>query len=218
MNTLGIDEAGRGPVIGPMVMAGIVIPIDKHQELIDIGVKDSKLLSKQKRSKLFSFLTKNFSYKYYVITPREIDSHVFSSDSSLNMLELIYTVKLINHFDNIQRAIIDCPSTNIASYRNILLSKINKDIELVVEHSADKNHVEVGAASIIAKVIRDKLIDDLKQQIGIDFGSGYPSDPLTQDFLEKFFDKYDFFRKSWSSWSKYSKKDHSLKDYFTTHK
>ncbi|MDO8510562.1 MAG: ribonuclease HII, partial [Nanoarchaeota archaeon] len=72
---------------------------------------------------------------------------------------------------------------------------------LIVEHKADVNYLPAAAASIVAKVIRDRHIEHLKKEIGIDFGSGYMSDPKTQDFLKKYYKKHpDLFRKSWQSY------------------
>ncbi len=218
MYLIGVDEAGRGPVIGPMVMVGLLIRKSDESFLRDLGVKDSKLLSTQRREELFPLLSK-FDHVIEIIPPREIDQHVKSKDSNLNLLELNHTAKIINNFlkryDDIT-AFVDCPSTNTASYKELLMSKLIKPINLVVEHGADKNYLVVGAASIIAKVVRDKIINDLKKEIGIDFGSGYPSDPLTKKFLEQNFDKFDFFRKSWSSYEKLvdNEKNKSLKDFF----
>ena len=215
MHILGIDEAGRGPVIGPMVMAGVVIKPSDEDKLLELGVKDSKMLTPRKREELFLYIKSHYPYRYVVIPPSEIDTHVNSDDSNLNLLEALHTAGIINHFaKKIDRAIIDCPSNNIEAYKRIIEKKLIKRIELIVEHGADKKYIVVSAASIIAKVIRDNLIEDLKNRIGIDFGSGYPSDPATREFLEKYFDKYDFFRKSWSSWNKLKNgKNKSLKDY-----
>jgi len=104
---------------------------------------------------------------------------------------------------NPDKVIVDCPSPNITAFTKFLRERVNnKKIHIVCEHKADFNHVVCAAASILAKVMRDNQINQLKNEIGIDFGSGYPSDPKTADFLENYWDKYDVFRKSWSSWKK----------------
>ena len=82
-----------------------------------------------------------------------------------------------------------------------LSEAVVKKAELVVEHKADLNYIVVGAASVIAKVIRDRAVNHLISEIGIDFGSGYMSDPKTQEFLEKYHDKFPhLFRKKWQSY------------------
>ena len=70
-----------------------------------------------------------------------------------------------------------------------------------MEHKADLNHPSVAAASILAKVTRDREIQKIKAEIGQDLGSGYPSDPTTKAFLEQNYRAHpDIFRKSWQSY------------------
>ncbi len=124
------------------------------------------------------------------------------ANSNLNWLEADTACRLIEEL-NPQQIIIDCPSVNIQSYTNYVLAKLpsfTKD-QFIVEHKADVNHIIVSAASVIAKVIRDRAIEHHKQEIGIDFGSGYMSDPKTQKFLQEYHDKYPhLFRKRWQSY------------------
>ena len=105
----------------------------------------------------------------------------------------------------------DCPSNNIPAYTAYVQKHVkDKTIELISEHKADLNHTIVGAASIIAKVVRDREIAKSREDIGIDFGSGYPSDPKTKEFLAKNWDKYPLlFRKSWASYKKVVQKKFS---------
>ena len=106
--------------------------------------------------------------------------------------------------ETITKTIVDCPSTNITAYSSHLKNSLeNQKIELVVEHKADFNHLIVGAASIMAKVTREKELEQIKKKYVVDFGSGYPSDPKTVNFLKKNFDKPRFselFRKSWQTY------------------
>lgn len=110
---------------------------------------------------------------------------------------------------------IDCPSTNINAYVNYLKTFLKYEPKIKAEHKADYKYCEVSASSIIAKVTRDKEIEKLKKQYNIDFGSGYPSDPITQEFLKKNYNKYNFFRKTWITYRNVSetKKQKSLFDY-----
>jgi len=121
---------------------------------------------------------------------------------------------LINKLDP-DKVIVDAPSTNLETFKAYLEKKLNVNPKLIVKHKADRDHVIVGAASILAKVTRDREIEKLKEKYGIEFGSGYPSDPKTVEFLKKNWDKYDFFRKSWDTWKKVAiaKKQKSLGDY-----
>lgn len=196
----GIDEAGRGPVIGPLVMCGLLVKEEDEKRLIKLKVKDSKLLTKKRREFLFDKI-KGISYKCEIITisPTEIDSAVNNHDGlNLNKLEARKSAEIIN-FLKPDKVIIDAPSNNIKSYKEYLSGFLkNRKIQLILEHKADLNYPVVSAASILAKVTRDTEIEKLKNKIKIDFGSGYMTDPKTIKFLEKHYEDYpDLFRKSW---------------------
>ncbi len=204
----GIDEAGKGPVIGPLVMAGVVIDSEDEFKLKMLGVKDSKLLTKEKRDELYKkILGLVKSYKIISVTPDIIDEHLKSEKSNLNILEAKTTTEILNELGP-QKAIIDLPDKNPERYQEYILEDLkNKDMELVTEHKADYNYPVVAAASILAKVTRDKYIDFLKEKFGEDFGSGYMSDEKTQKFLEKHWNNHsiNFFRKEWVSWKNLKK-------------
>src|SRR3989338_1047605 len=196
----GIDEAGRGPVIGPLVMCGLLVKEEDEKKLVKLQVKDSKLLTRERREFLFDKI-KDISYKaeIVIINPDEIDHAVNNHDGlNLNKLEARKSAEMINLL-NPDKAIIDAPSNNIKSYKQYLLNCINdKKIELILEHKADLNYPVVSAASILAKVTRDNEIEKIKKKIRINFGSGYMTDQKTIDFLEKYYEEYpDLFRKSW---------------------
>jgi ribonuclease HII len=211
----GIDEAGRGPVIGPLVICGVLIDSKEEKTLAEIGVKDSKLLTPEKRAEIYDVLKDKVKHKLVIINPDEIDSALQSKEINLNWLEAIKSAEIIN-FLKPERAILDCPSNNINAYTNYVKKLVNEDVEIIAEHKADYNHLVVGAASILAKVTRDMEIEKIKKKINVDFGSGYPSDPLTHDFLIKNYKKYqDIFRKEWASYKEAAdiKKQKSLADY-----
>lgn len=204
----GIDEAGRGPVLGPLVLAGAMIDDTQISRLQNIGVKDSKLLSPLQRERLFDQIIKIVSsYEILQVSPAIIDAYVLSPEqnNNLNWLEATKSAEIINKLQP-ETAVVDCPSNNITAYSRYLRDKlINKRIHLVCEHKADVTYTICSAASILAKVTRDREIEKLKWQVGMDFGSGYMTDPKTVAFLEQYWDKFDFFRKSWSSWQRYAK-------------
>mgnify|MGYP001566637958 CR=1 FL=1 len=197
----GIDEAGKGCIIGPLVMAGILTDDDGVEQLKKIKVKDSKLLTAEQREHLFGQILKIVkSYRIVMVQPAEIDAAVMSSNGmNLNWLEAHKAAEILN-FLNPESAIIDCPSPNIAAYREYLMNLVsNKKMKAIVEHKADVNWLAVSAASILAKVTRDAEIEKLKAAVGHDFGSGYLSDPKTIAFFGKSFEVYpDIFRKSWT--------------------
>ena len=212
----GIDEAGRGPVIGPLVACGVVIDENKIFELESIGVKDSKLLLPRKREELFVQIKKIVkAYEIAVLTPAEVDNALESENMNLNWLEAKTSADIINKLKP-NEAVIDCPSTNIKAYSDYIKNLLIIDVKLVVEHKADLNYPVVAAASILAKVVRDREIEKIKATIGLDVGSGYPSDPKTKNFLSENWNKYpDIFRKTWSSYRKFSdsKKQKKLGDF-----
>lgn len=212
MIVVGIEEAGRGPVIGPLVMVITSIDKDKEEELVSMGVKDSKLLTPSQRYDLFDKIKlKLKGYKIVIISPKEIDKTLETEGTNLNFLEADTSVKLIKDMSNnlkIDRVILDCPSTNTSAYRDYVKHKLkDPKIEIIAEHKADVLYPIVSAASILAKVTRDNEVKKIRGQIGIDFGSGYPSDPKTVKFLEENYDKYDdIFRKTWVSYKRHVNK------------
>lgn len=205
-NSTGVDSP-LGPVIGPLVIAGVVVD-DKHLDsLKNDGIKDSKLLSPLQRKKLFEHVKNSVKdYKIIIIQPDEIDRAV--EGGNLNWLEADKSAEIINALKP-ERAMLDCPSNNTNAYRSYVFERLeNKNIELNAEHKADLNHVEVSAASILAKVTRDFEIEKIAKKIGVSFGSGYPSDPKTKAFLEKNYKKYpEIFRKSWATYKNMAEKE-----------
>ncbi|MFH1326893.1 MAG: ribonuclease HII [archaeon] len=211
MLTLGIDDAGRGPVIGPMVLAGCLLDKKVEANLKKLGVKDSKQLTTKRREILVNIIKEQAeTFEMIVIPPRIIDGKSGESRIKLNELEAKAAAEIINRinkgFSKI-KVIIDCPSTSIVKWTEYLKTKIKdlSTLEISCEHKADKNHISVSAASIIAKSVREKEMTKLRKKYGEEIGSGYTSDPLTQKFLEKYAQKYEhegIFRKTWVTWKK----------------
>jgi ribonuclease HII len=175
MEECGIDEAGRGPLIGPMVMA---ILCGDRKELENIGVADSKKLSPRRRERLYLDL-KAFKQAYVIIEPSEIDSYV--EHKKLNEMEEIYAKKLISRAPEGAIVYVDSFDVNEARLQSKLRANANN--EIICRHKADEIYPSVSAASIIAKVLRDREIEKLHGEYG-DFGSGYPADPRTIGFVE----------------------------------
>ena len=201
-------------------MVAVAISEDKIKKLEWMGVKDSKLLSSSVREEIFEQLRDVVNdFRIEVIEPDAIDLSLEETESNLNWLEADTSARLVSELDPDQ-IIIDCPSINIPAYRDYFASKLSKAVkdkaELIVEHKADFNYIVVAAASVIAKVIRDRQIDRVKTEIGVDFGSGYMSDKKTQNFLDNYHDKYPhLFRKKWKSYTtvEEKKKQSSLGDF-----
>ncbi len=209
---LGIDDAGRGPVIGPMVLAGCLINRETEDELKKLGVKDSKQLTPRRREFLAEKIREKAEVFEIVLSyPDEIDGHS-RKGTDLNKLEAIKSAEIINKIndsfkDRKIKVIIDCPSPSIRKWSDFLKTKINElsNLEISCEHKADKNHVAVAAASILAKSSREKEMDKLREKYGDEIGSGYASDPLTCRFLEKYAEKHKkdgIFRQTWDTWKK----------------
>lgn len=200
---IGIDDAGRGPAIGPMILAGVLMDEKEEIELKKLDVKDSKLLSPEKRKSIGDKIVSRFEHHIEVTNPKEIDE-----SDNLNYLEAIKAAMIVNKLtENINskaKVIIDCPSVNIEKWTLDVqrLLKRPEMVNLICEHKADFNHGIVGAASIIAKEKREEEVFKLKLKIKEDFGSGYPSDPKTKEFLKKEVknpEYREFIRFSWAT-------------------
>lgn len=200
MTICGIDEAGRGPVIGPLVICGVLINEGEETQLLKLGVKDSKLLTPKQREKIAVELMKKYKYNLIEILPAEIDSAVKGENgSNLNWLEAQKAVEIIDVLKP-RQVIMDCPSPNINAYTAYIVERLSdKKTKLQCAHHADRDFPVVGAASIIAKITRDARIEELKKKIGVNFGSGYIADPTTAEFLKKYWNKHpEIFRHSWA--------------------
>ena len=219
---IGIDDAGRGPVAGPMLLAGVLIEESQVAEIKLTGAKDSKLLSPSQREttlKKIKEIVKNSSFK--IITPIEIDTGM-GQGLNLNQVEALAAASIINDltkdFSLTQKSnlkiVLDCPSINTEGWKRQLMNYVaDKKLEpqILCEHKADFNYPVVSAASILAKVTRDAEIEKIKQEINEDFGSGYPSDPKTKDFLEKNINNpklKGIFRESWATFQNAKLKAH----------
>ena len=211
MSVVGIDEAGRGPVLGPLVMCGVLTRDSAQEKLSTMGVKDSKLLTAEKREELYPEILKIIdSHKLVILEPAQIDKAMSTSNFNINWLEAHTAAEIVNAL-NPATAIIDCPSPNIRSYTEYISRLItNKQTKLILEHKAER-HMPVAAASIIAKVTRDRIIGQLKKSIGIDFGSGYMHDERTQQFLQSHFETHPYlFRQMWAPFQKMQNSKHQM--------
>ncbi len=186
-NILGIDEAGRGPVLGPMIIAGVEIKEHEQEKLASIGVKDSKMLSHSTRIKLYRKIKKLATHIYVeCLPPERIDSMM--NFMNLNKIELKSMAKIINS-SSASIVYIDLPSTSKKNFLNELKLSLKKDVKVVAEHKADAKYAVVSAASIVAKVIREREMDKLRKKYLSygDIGSGYPSDERTMKFLKDYY-------------------------------
>ncbi len=185
MLIVGVDEAGRGCVIGPLVIAGYLIKEEKLPLLLKLGVKDSKKLSPKKREKIISEI-KTIAEKYTTINvePMEIDKVVESKRKlhKLNRLEAKTMAQIIEKLKP-DKAFVDAADVNENRFKQHIQEYLTIDPQIVSKHKADEIFPVVSAASIIAKVNRDNEIKKLRSKYG-DFGSGYLSDKKTISFLK----------------------------------
>ncbi len=197
----GIDEAGRGPVLGPMTLAITTIEITKEEQLKDLGVKDSKQLTKEIREKLYPQIKKIVNeYLIYKLDANEIDE--LRKKDSLNLIELKTSAKLLNDLKTKpEKVFVDCPDLNTSRYKNSLYAYLDFDTEIIAEHKADDKYPIVSAASILAKVDRDNYIAKMSKELNFDLGSGYPGDEITIKAITKL-EKLapNFIRKSWQTY------------------
>ncbi|MFQ5951014.1 MAG: ribonuclease HII [Candidatus Geothermarchaeales archaeon] len=197
---LGIDEAGRGPVIGPMVVCGVEIRRSEEDHLRELGVRDSKLLTPTKRKVLAAEILK-ISPKHILkeIEPRRIDEAV--ARKGLNRLEVHIMAEIVRSLRS-DTVYVDAPMINTRTFADMLRNQLAKPPEIMAENEADRKYTVVAAASILAKVRRDERIEELHETHG-DFGSGYPNDQKTLRFLEDHFRRERSFpsivRKSWAT-------------------
>ncbi len=186
MNVVGIDESGRGPVIGPLAICAYVAHENNLQELKNDGVKDSKLLSPAGRKRLYEKLKKG-EYALRKISAVEITAEM-EKKISLNELEARICGELLNELEQrvgFYKVFVDSPDPEPAKYATRIRKYYEGNAELISENKADVKYVVVSAASIVAKVERDKEIEKIKKIVGEDFGSGYPADPLTKSFMQR---------------------------------
>jgi ribonuclease HII len=206
---IGVDDSGRGPVIGPMILAGVLMKVEDEEKLRKLGVRDSKTLTPSRREILASETKKYvLDFNISVTEPSEIDSRT-EMGTNLNKIEAVKAAGIINTLTKIKKnqkikVVLDCPSPNTKAWENYLLKHINfpQNLIFLCVHKADRDYTSVAAASILAKTTRDSEIIKIKKKVGVDFGSGYPSDPVTMKFLNENFKKHrkdGIFRETWGT-------------------
>jgi ribonuclease HII len=193
----GLDEAGRGPVMGPLVVAAVLVEDDRLFR--EWGVKDSKLHRPEERERLAELIKAHSSWKVVLIEPCSIDER--RGSTSLNTLEIRAFASLLDDLRP-QKAYVDACDVNERHFKLALTRAMKSRTVLVCEHKADQNSPVVSAASIVAKVHRDGEMRRIGEELG-DVGSGYATDPKTRAFLEKWIrekgDLPPYTRRSWAT-------------------
>lgn len=214
---LGIDEAGRGPALGPMVYGTAFYPLKLKDEMSKMEFADSKQLTEEKRDKLFEKmcgkLQDKIGWSVDILSPNLISNSMLKR-SKYNLNELSHDTAI-----GLIRRVIDAGVLVKEVYVDTVgppekyeakLKKLFPGVKIKVAKKADSLYPVVSAASICAKVIRDKCITDWKfveklddELISFNYGSGYPGDPKTKEFLRLSMDKVfgfpSFIRFGWST-------------------
>ncbi|WNY28892.1 Ribonuclease HII [Methanimicrococcus stummii] len=211
---LGIDEAGKGPVIGPMCIAGVCATEEQEIKLKNLGVADSKKLTAKKREQLAVSIKKYVTSWYvYEVEAKQIDD--LRKIMTMNEIMVLCFSKVMEELsipedEAFNVVFLDAADVSEERFARRVHDEYAKkyearadQIEYVSKHKADTLSPVVSAASILAKTRRDELIEEIKKKEKVDFGSGYPSDPKTKQFLENYAKEHgdfpDYVRKSWKT-------------------
>ena len=204
MRVCGVDDAGRGPVIGPLVIAGVIIEEENLERLKTLGVKDSKQLLSSVRTRLSKEIPSIVDdYHVLEIGSEELDMIVNRAPKfqRLNMLEAKVMAQVIVKLKP-QLAYVDSSDTRTERFKNNILDCLSFTPRIISEHKADVNYPIVSAASIMAKVHRDSRIEEIKKEYG-EVGSGYAHDVVTIKFLRDYYSDHGDFppivRRSWKT-------------------
>jgi len=202
----GVDEAGRGPCFGPLVVAGILVENDT--ELVRIGVNDSKQLTPKKREELAPKISR-LAIKYELIVLPAADIDDLRKTMTINQLEVFVFSKIIEKLKP-DICYIDAADVNEERFGRDILSHVSFKPQMISKHKADEMYPIVGAASILAKVTRDeqlrRIAQELEPKLNLPLGSGYPADPITKKFLESWVSQFKSLpphaRRSWETCQK----------------
>ncbi len=217
----GIDEAGRGSVIGPLVVAGVTIKSEHEKNLRKIGVKDSKVLTPAKRESLAKKISELATNIVVLrVQPCHIDDFR-AMGVNLDKIEAMKMAQIIDMAEG-SKVYVDALTQNPKKFSNLIYKYLkNHEVDTVVKNYMDESVPVVSAASIIAKVERDASIAEIKQKVGVDFGVGYPHDARTIQFLEQLIKETkgklpSFVRQSWITTQTLQEKawQRKVKDFF----
>ncbi len=213
---LGIDEAGRGSLVGDMYIAGICIPMREIERFRSLGVRDSKSLTPEQRRKIFKKIIGRALLASWTIIPSSL-----IDERNINMLFLEGALSIIKKALSMFRESLTRIVVDLTGDKNRIINGI-RNIgyrgEVIIEHRADVKYVSVGAASILAKVLRDEHIRILEKKYGV-IGSGYPSDPKTILWAKRIIREKGkvpvIIRRSWSTLKKIAPKYYKEKKHIS---
>jgi len=191
---IGVDEAGKGPVLGPMVAAAV------RAEEGDLPgeVGDSKQLTAATRESIAAELrdAPGVEVGVGVVTTDEIDD----PETDMNSLTVTAQVRALGDVAaDGDHALVDAGDVSESRFARRVQEGVadagtdtagGVAIDVTAEHGADESNRLVGAASVVAKVERDSRIAALDEEYDGDIGSGYPSDQTTREFLADYVDRH----------------------------
>ncbi len=184
-----------------MVVAAVCCHTE--EECLRLGMRDSKTLSPARRDELYALVEKHFMTAVVIVTPQEIDQCL--ENSTLNVCLARAHAEVIQELRP-EKAFVDAVDVIAERHAETMRRFMDWDCTIISEHKADHSYPIVGAASIVAKVIRDREVEKLRERYG-NFGSGYPADPLTREYLEQYIRKHrsppPFARRSWKTITEY---------------
>jgi len=187
MLLMGADEAGKGPVVGSMFVAGLVIEEERLFDLAAMGVKDSKMLPPAKREALARKIGSIATDQYILeVRPEVIDELRLVMSMNEIMVRSFSQVVERLHAD---RGVLDAADVNAERFAQAVRGRCRTSMDLIAEHKADQRHHVVSAASILAKVRRDQSMRELEEELHCKIGSGYPHDRDTIAFLSEWVQK-----------------------------
>ena len=199
----GADEAGRGPVLGPLVVAGVTFKDDS--KLIEYNVRDSKKITPKRREMLAKMIKKiAVNYEILVIPAKDIDD--MRKVMTLNEIEVNGLTKVIKKLKP-EVCYVDAADVNEKRFAQDILNGLSFKPDIISRHKADDIYPVVGAASILAKTRRDEEVRDieleLRKKLNLPLGSGYPADPVTKRFLSIWVERFGklppYTRHSWKT-------------------
>lgn len=180
---IGVDEAGKGAVVGSMYVAAVEFEGD-------FGVPDSKRLTSEERERLAERVRETCEVAFVEATADEVDGYV--ENGGMNDLMVEAHARTVEALGESGRVVCDASDVSADRFARRVGERVENPVE--AEHGADETYDAVGAASVVAKVERDKSVSSYGA------GSGYPGDPATVEYLRRHAPEYpSHVRESWST-------------------
>lgn len=176
----GVDEAGKGPVVGSMFVVGFATNAAGVEALKRLRVRDSKLLTPRRREEMAARIEPLGRAAVVELTAARIDE--LRKRTTVNAI-LVEAYAEVLRVLRPAEAWLDAPDVKPGRFAERVRALSGIDAKMVAEHGADVKYPLVSAASILAKVRRDRSVRALEARLGLPIGSGYPADPLTQRAL-----------------------------------